>query len=401
MRWKPAFIHTLREEPRDAEATSHKLMLRAGYVRKLSAGIYSYLPLGLRSLQRAMAIVREEMNRAGAEELVMPALHPAELWKATGRFDSLGDDKFAFKNRSGLEYVLGPTHEEVITQIAAESVQSYKDLPFTLYQIQGKFRDEARPRFGFIRSKEFLMKDAYRFDRVEAGLDASYERMREAYIRIFKRTGIDVLPVAADPGLMGGKVSHEFMVRVPFGEDVIVRCKKCAFTASREIARFKIEARAADAPKALERFPTPNLKSIEELAGSFKLKPEDLLKSLVYVADKKVVMVCLRGDHEVNEAKLKNLLKTSFLELAPPEIIEKVTGAPVGFSGPVGLRDAMIVLDESAKGRTNWVTGANKKGTHLKNVNEGRDFRAALTGDVRYATASDLCPECGSPVLLE
>jgi len=401
LRWKQAFIQTYREEPRDAEATSHRLMLRGSLIRKLSSGVYNYLPLGYRSLRKVMAIIREEMNRAGATELFLPSLHPAELWKATGRYEALGDDLLSLKNRAGTEFVLGPTHEEVVTQIVSESVKSYKDLPFTLYQIQVKFRDEARPRYGVIRSKEFLMKDAYSFDRDEQGLDASYNKMRKAYQEIFRRVGLDILEVSADPGMMGGKVSHEFMVRDPFGEDKIASCAKCSSLTSLEIASCKVSAAPSEKPQKMESFSTPNLKTIEELEKNFQIPKEKLLKSIVYVADEKPVVVCLRGDHEVNETKLKKLLKVERCELADAEKIEKVTGAPVGFTGPVGLKKIKIVLDASADGECNWVTGANQKDKHLKNVNLGRDFQAEIKGDIRYATETDLCAECGGALKIE
>lgn len=403
MRWKSAFIHTLREEPRDAEAPSHRLMLRAGFIKKLSAGIYTYLPLGFRSLQRTIRIVREEMERAGATELVMPALHPSDLWKQTGRYEALGEDKFAFKNRAGLEYVLGPTHEELITQIVAESVKSYKDLPLILYQIQGKFRDEARPRFGVIRSKEFLMKDAYSFDRNEADLDKSYQIMHEAYVKLFERTGLNVIAVSADPGLMGGKVSHEFMVQTPFGEDKIAICKSCSYTASLEVAeaRQKEQKENEEAEKPLETVKTPDATTIEKLSKFFKMKPEKFLKAILYLADEKPIMVCLRGDHEVNEAKLKRLVKVTHLELASAETIESLTKAPVGFSGPVGIKGVTIVLDRAAEKRKNWVVGGNKKDVHLKSANLKRDFTPQIIGDVRYATSDDCCPECGKDMTID
>jgi prolyl-tRNA synthetase len=377
-------------------------MLRAGFIKRLSAGIYTYLPLGMRSLERVIRILREEMSAAGAAELLMPALHPSDLWRSTGRYEALGEDKFAFKNRSGLEYVLAPTHEELITQIVAETVKSYKDLPLVLYQIQGKFRDEARPRFGVIRSKEFLMKDAYSFDRDEKGLDENYRRMHEAYVRLFQRTGLDVVPVSADPGLMGGKVSHEFMVRTPYGEDRIAECVKCGYLASLEVAEGISPVKAVDEQlKDIEKIRTPGITTIERLSESLKIDPKRFLKAIIYVSDGEPVMVCLRGDHEVNEAKLKRLLGAVHLELASAELIEKVTAAPVGFSGPVKVRGVRIVLDRSAEKGKSWVTGANEKDLHLKNVASGRDFKADVIDDIRYATAGDLCPKCSETFKVE
>jgi prolyl-tRNA synthetase len=401
MRWKDLFIYTLREDPRDAEAASHKLLIRSGFIRKLSAGVYSYLPLGLRSLERISAVIREEMNRSGATELLMPALHPADLWKLTGRYEQLGEDKFSFKNRSDFEYVLGPTHEEIVTQLVADSIRSYKDLPVILYQIQGKFRDEARPRFGIVRSKEFLMKDAYSFDRDPAGLEKSYEKMRACYREIFKRTGIEVLEVSADPGVMGGNVSHEFMVRASFGEDRIASCPACGDIASLEIARFQIPPHPKEEPAPLESFETPDQTTIEDLTRAYGLRSGRLLKALIYVADSRAVMVLLRGDHEVNESKLRRALGARELALASAEVIEKVTGAPVGFSGPVGLTGVEILMDSSAAGGSNWVTGANAKDRHLRNVNAGRDFQSAREADVRTAAEGDACAKCGGKLKIE
>jgi len=403
MRWKEIFINTLREEPRDAEAPSHSLMLRAAFIKKLSAGIYAYLPLGFRSLQKVINILRDEMNRAGASELIMPALHPAEIWKSSGRYDTLGEDKFAFKNRSGMEYVLGPTHEEVITQIVAESVKSYKDLPLMLYQIQGKFRDEARPRFGIIRSKEFLMKDAYSFDEDEERLDVNYQKMHKAYLNFFKRSGLEIIPVSADPGLMGGKVSHEFMVKTPYGEDKIVICKNCSYQASLEIAESFIPE--SDVPQEkegdIEAISTPGITTIDNLSKTLKIKASKFLKAILYKTEKGPVMVCLRGDHDVNEAKLKRLLSAAHLEMASAEEIEKLTECPIGFLGPSGTKNIDIILDLAAGKEKNWVTGANEKDKHLRNVNINRDFKPALIGDIRYATAEDRCPKCQSSVTIE
>jgi len=402
VRWKQAFIHTLRDDPKDAEAPSHRLMMRAGFIRKVSAGVYAYLPLGFRSLNKASLIIQEEMNKAGATELVMPALHPAELWKATGRFEAIGEDLFSFKNRTETEYVLGPTHEEVITPLIAESVQSYKDLPITLYQIQVKFRDEARPRFGVIRSKEFLMKDGYSFDRDETGLDVSYQKMYDAYAKIFKRTGINFLIVSADSGHMGGKVSHEFMGRTPYGEDRVVICNSCDYVSSLEIARCPSKMAASkDEEKKLEEVVTPNVKTIDDLSKFFKADPRQFLKSIFYVADGKPVMVCLRGDHEINETKLKGALGVSELELATQEVVQESTKAPVGFLGPIGQKKIDIILDQGSAGGRNWVVGGNKEDVHLKNANLNRDFSVGNTCDIRYATKEDPCPKCGKETVIE
>ncbi|MBI4358781.1 MAG: proline--tRNA ligase, partial [Candidatus Omnitrophica bacterium] len=346
MRWSNTLIPTLREVPKEAEATSHQLLLRGGYIRKLSSGIYSYLPLGFKVLQNVIQVIREEMNRAGAVELLLPALHPAELWKQSGRYEALGEDKIAFENRSGQEFVLGPTHEEVVTELAAAYLKTYQALPKIMYQIQTKFRDELRPRFGIIRTKEFIMKDAYSFDADEKGLDQSYQLMYEAYQRIFKRLEVSIDIVGADPGIMGGNASHEFMVRSPYGEDRIANCSKCGYIASRDIAsRYIDQSNPEPSNKKLEVFDTPNLKTIQELTQHFKLKSENLIKTILYFADEKPVAVCVRGDQEVHEGKVRKGLGAKSVRAANAAEIEKITGAPIGFTGPVGLKNTVILAD--------------------------------------------------------
>lgn len=404
MRWSRSFIPTLREDPKEAESASHRLMLRAGLARQLAAGIYSFLPVGLRVLERLCAIIRDEMNRAGAQELLLPALHPAELWKASGRFEALGEDKFSFENRSGQLYVLGPTHEEVITDLVARSVQSYKDLPLILYQIQSKFRDEKRPRFGVIRAKEFIMKDAYSFHADEKSLEEGYRKMYAAYERVFSRVGVEAIAVEADTGVMGGSASHEFMARVPFGEDIIVSCAACRTSSSREIAaRAARETRPLARAKvpACEAFDTPNLKSIEELQKAFKIAPERMIKTLIYLADGKPLAVLVRGDHEVCEAKVRRHLGASKLLLAGKEEIERVTQAPVGFAGPVGLSRVTCVADFDVAAVQDGVTGANQRDKHLRHVLPGRDFDVRETADLRYVLDADACPSCRKPLKLE
>ncbi|HNV86584.1 MAG TPA: proline--tRNA ligase [Candidatus Omnitrophota bacterium] len=340
MKWSKTLIPTLREEPKDTEALSHKLLLRAGYIRKLSSGVYSYLPLGFRVLRKICAIIEEEMLRAGADELSLPALHPAELWRKTGRYEALGEDKLAFKNRTGQEFVLGPTHEEVITELAGAYIKSHRDLPKTLFQIQTKFRDELRPRFGVIRTKEFIMKDAYSFDKDDAGLDESYRKMFEAYQRIFTRCGLPFRIVGADSGLMGGRASQEFMVECAFGEDIMIQCAACGYLASRDIAeRAGGEAKTgAESGNAPEPFDTPDLRTVDEITSRFKIKPERLIKTLIYIGDGKPVACLVRGDRELNEAKLRKLCGFQTLIPAKADEIQAVTGGPLGFSGPVGLR---------------------------------------------------------------
>lgn len=400
MRWSQTMISTLRNVPKDAEAVSHRLALRAGLIRQLSSGVYSYLPLGFRVLQKVVRIVREEMDRAGAAEVLMPALHPAELWKKTGRYDSLGEDKMVIKNRAGHEYVLGPTHEEVVTDLVANSVKSFRDLPVTLYQIQTKFRDEARPRFGVIRTKEFIMKDAYSFDVSAEGLDVNYRRMSEAYHRIFQRCGLQFLVVAADPGLMGGKMSQEFMVVCPYGEDRVARSGS-GYIASRDIARRGDPGLKTPPPQSAkcEIFDTPNLRTIDELSHRFKLDPARMVKTIIYMADDKPVAALVTGPGEVNEGKLREIAGAKTIRQAVPEEIQKATGAPVGFAGPVGL-SIPVFADWDILGLADFVTGANQKDKHLKNVNLGRDFKPQAFGDIRYVQDGDPAPDGGGKLTL-
>ncbi len=401
MRWSRAFIPTLKENPQEAEAISHKLMVRAGLIRRVTAGAYSYLPMGLRALQKVQAIVREEMNNAGAVELLMPALQPPELWKKTGRYDVIGDVMIKYTDRHGKEVALGPTHEEIITDIVSKEVRSYKDLPLNLYQIQTKFRDEVRPRFGIVRSCEFIMKDAYSFDVDAAAMEKNYKLMYDAYCRIFERCGLDYVVVEADPGLMGGAVSHEFMVPSEIGEDRIIICKKCGYSASTEVAATLDKKGSNEKEKHadLAEVSTPNITSVEAVASFLKVKNSDLIKTLVYMADGKPVVVLMRGDHEANEAKIKRFLGVGILELADEKTVLKVTNGPMGFSGPVGLsKDLKVIADFAVKNMSNAVTGANKKDTHLKNVNLDRDFKAKEWFDARVITTEDACPKCSGEI---
>lgn len=399
MRWTEALIPTLKEDPQDAEVVSHKLMIRAGLIRKLISGAYSYLPLGLRVLQKASGIIREELNSKGAQEVLLPAIHPAEIWLKTGRYDLLGEVLIKFKDRHNKELVLGPTHEEIITDLVANNVKSYKDLPQILYQIQTKFRDEPRPRFGVMRTAEFIMKDAYSFDRDIEGMEASYKKMYDAYCRIFERCGLPYIAVEADPGIMGGGLSHEFMVPAEAGEDEIVICQKCKYAASTLVAACK-EAPAKGQGKKLPiaEVETPGITTIEKVSEFLKAEPDKLVKTLLYKADGKIVALLIRGDFEANETKLKNYLKCAVLELADEKTIEEVTRSPIGFSGPVGLKDARIVADNSVNGMTNFITGANKKDAHLVNVNIGRDFETKEFSDLRMITKDDKCPACGKAI---
>lgn len=404
MRYTKYFIPTYREIPAEAEVISHQLMLRAGLIRKLTAGIYTYLPAGLRSIRKVENIIREEMNRAGAIELLMPAVQPAELWQDSGRWNVYGKELLRFRDRHNRDACLAPTHEEVITDLVRKEIRSYKQLPVNFYQIQTKFRDEIRPRFGLMRAREFIMKDAYSFDVDEEGANRSYEVMYETYSRIFSRCGLKFRAVEADSGAIGGSYSHEFMVLAETGEDQLVSCTKCDYAANLE----KAEVKAPKPPpshgsspqtdeKPLQEVQTPDIKTIEQVSDFLSIDSETLIKTLIYVADGQPVAALVRGDHEINETKLKNHLGASIVELAPPEIIEEVTGAPIGFAGPVGLK-VKIIADYAIEDTRNWVTGANKADTHLINVKLGRDFQVDSFADLRVITPQDPCPRCGAPL---
>lgn len=402
MRWTQALIPTLKEDPQDAEVISHKLMVRGAFVRKLISGAYSYLPLGVRVLQKIENIIREELNKRGAQEVLLPAIQPPEIWKKTGRYDVLGDVLIKFKDRHGKELVLGPTHEEIITDLVAANARSYKDLPLILYQIQTKFRDEPRPRFGIMRTSEFIMKDAYSFDRDIEGLEVSYKKMYDAYCAIFERCCLPYIAVEADPGVMGGNISHEFMVPTEAGEDEIIVCEKCKYAASTQVAKCK-ERSSKSGAKSQKRMPvaeieTPGITTIDKVSQLLKVTPDILLKTLIYKTDDNVVALLMRGDFDVNENKLKNYLKCSSLELAEEKTVSEVTGAPVGFSGPVGLKGVRIVADNSVKDMSNFIAGANKKDAHLLNVNMERDFEVREFADLRMITAQDPCPACGKAI---
>ncbi len=400
MRWSQTLIPTLRNPPKDAEAMSHILGIRSGLVRQLSSGVYSYLPLGLRVLQKIMAIIREEMSNAGAEEVLLPALHPAELWKKSGRFETLGEDKISFKNRAGHEFVLGPTHEEVITDLVANSIHSFRDLPISLYQIQTKFRDEARPRYGVIRTKEFIMKDAYSFDRDYEGLDINYNKMSDAYRRIFNRCGLQFEVVKADSGMMGGNMSQEFMVECPYGEDRVAKSNG-GYMASMDIAERsepKHETPHSQSSQP-EIFDTPETRTIEEISNKYGFAPNQIVKTIIYMADGKAIAALVSGDSDVNESKLRKLVKCQKLILATPKEIIEVTHAPVGFAGPVGL-SIPIYADWDIRGMADFVTGANQKDKHFKNVNLNRDFQVSFFGDIRNVREGDAAPDGSGPLRL-
>jgi prolyl-tRNA synthetase len=399
MKWSETLIPTLREDPAEAEIASHKLMIRAGLIRKLLSGAYQYLPLGTRVLNKVISIIREEMDRAGAIEVYLPALQPIELLQQSGRMDAFGQDLMRLKDRHGRLLALGPTHEEVITHLVKNEVSSYRQLPLTLYQIQGKFRDEPRPRFGVLRSKEFLMKDGYSFDIDEAGLARSYEKMYQAYCRIFDRCGLKYVAVEADTGVMGGDVSHEFMVPSEIGEDFLVRCKGCTYSVNREKAEpAPLPVEGADGLEAVREVLTPKMTTIAQVSSFLGVEPSRLVKTLIYKTAGEAVALLVRGDHEVNETRLARVLGQE-ASLADDETVRNLTGAPVGFAGPVGLQ-VKIIADQAVSALKNFVTGGNKQDTHLLNVNHGRDFQIHRVANLRFVMEGDHCPRCGKELEL-
>lgn len=400
MRMSEIYSPTLREVPSEAEVVSHKLMLRAGLLRKSAAGIYTYLPLGYRVIKKIMNIIREEMDGAGGQEILLPIIQPAELWHESGRWNDYGDEMFRLKDRNAREFCLGPTHEEIITALIRSEVRSYRQLPLRLYQIQNKYRDEIRPRFGLIRGREFIMKDLYSFDRDEAGLDASYQAMYHAYERIFERCGLVARPVEADAGAIGGENTHEFMVLAEAaGEALVLYCNNCDYAANVEKAKCEpteLDPKKGTAP--LEEVETPGASTIEQVSSFLNIPKEKCVKTMVYLADGQPIAVLLRGDHTLNEIKLQHLVDCHQLELASHDIIEQVTGAPVGFTGPVGLKGIKLIVDHAVMAVTDGVTGANKDGFHLQNVNVQRDFSPSIVADIRNAQPEDPCPKCQTPL---
>ncbi|MHB8791349.1 MAG: proline--tRNA ligase [Desulfobulbaceae bacterium] len=401
MRYSQMLIPTTKETPSEAEVVSHQLLLRGGFIRKLTSGVYIYLPLGLAAIQKVAQIVREEMNRAGALELLMPMVQPADLWKESGRWQKYGPELLRFTDRHNRESCLGPTHEEVITDLARRELQSYRQLPKNLYQIQTKFRDEIRPRFGLMRGREFVMKDAYSFDESDEAAGRSYDRMYEAYHRIFRRCGLEFRAVEADTGTIGGSFSHEFMVLASTGEDTLVICNECSYAANVEKARVALpEARESVEPtQAMVRVETPGMKKVEAVAQFLKADPSRFIKTMIYLADGEPVAALVRGDREVQPVKLKNLLGAIDVELADDETVFKKTGLPVGYLGPVGLPIKMVA-DQEVMVMINCITGANEKQYHLTGVQPGRDFTPAVSGDLRQITAEDRCPSCGGGLRL-
>ena len=400
MRWSQTFIPTLKETPAEAEIISHKLLLRAGLVRKLTGGLYTFLPLGLRALRKVEAIVREEMNHAGALEVFMPALQPPAIWAKSGRLETAKDVLFHVKDRARKEWVLGPTHEEVITTLVADEFNSYRQLPVNFYQIQTKFRDEIRPRFGLMRAKEFIMKDAYSFDADDEAANASYQRMYDAYARIFERCGLRAIPVQADTGVMGGAHSHEFMVPAETGENEVVYCESGDYAANMEKANSQGPATAtpSDDCGATEKFETPGVKTIDDLANGFDVAAERQIKTLVYIADGQPVLVLLRGDDQLEEAKLGGALGTGNFRAAGDAEITGALGAHPGSLGAVGVDGIPVYADEVLRGGSGLVTGANDDGHHLRNVNIERDIPVGTWADLRQVRAGELCVETGQPL---
>jgi prolyl-tRNA synthetase len=398
MRWTQTYIPTLRENQAEAELVSHQLLLRGGYIRKLASGIYLYLPLMQRVIEKFANIVREEMNRAGALEITMSVLCPVELWQKSGRYNTVGKEQMRLTDRHQHEMALCGTHEETVTYLLKGEVKSYRQLPLNLYQIQVKFRDEIRPRFGLMRGREFLMKDAYTFDATEESFDESYQKMVDAYYRIFKRAGLDTLKVESDASAMGGKAAHEFMLLVDTegGEEMVVHCDKCDYAANVEKATFRDPAKPVidSKMKPKEVVDTPGASTIEQVTAFLKVDATRLVKTLIYMADGKPVAAMIRGDRDLNLAKLKNAVGAAEIEMGTPEQVERYTNAPVGFAGPIGLKDIPIIVDPLVAQLKNFIVGANADQQHIINVNLKRDFKATQIVDVTLARDGDGCPNC-------
>ncbi len=398
MKYSEYFIPTLKESPADAEVISHKLMVRGGMIRKLAAGIYIYLPLGLKFIKNIENIVREEMNRAGAIELLMPSVIPAELWQQTERWYHYGKELLRIKDRHNRDFCYGPTHEEVITDLVSKEIRSYKQLPVNFYQIQTKFRDEIRPRFGLMRGREFIMKDAYSFDVDEEGAELSYKKMYDAYCKIFERCGLDFRVVEADTGAIGGSFSHEFMVLAKTGEDEIVTCNNCGYSANLEKApvlkKEYPENISNEKELTFEKVYTPDVKSIEDVSKFLNVPKNKIVKTIILTDGENVVAAMVRGDYDINIVKVKNKLGWDVIYFATEETVKEVTNAPSGFAGPIGIK-CKIIADYSIKGLKNFVVGANEKDYHFKNVNF-KDFEEVEFYDIRNAVKGDECPKCSN-----
>ncbi len=399
MRVSRLYAPTLREVPAEAEVVSHQLMLRAGFMRKAAGGIYSYLPLALRVLKKIEAIVREEMDQAGAQELLMPIVQPAEMWQESGRWDVYGAEMFRLNDRHNRNFCLGPTHEEMVTTLIRADIRSYRQLPLNVYQIQNKFRDERRPRFGLMRGREFIMKDAYSFDRDEVALDKSYQAMYDAYTRIFTRCGLNFRPVEADSGAIGGSGSHEFMVIADSGEAEIVFCTECEYAANVEKAELAAISSVDEPMQELKSVDTPNCKTIADVCNYLNLSIEKSVKAVAYTSEKGLILCFVRGDHEVNEIKVINTCNVINLEMASEEELTKA-GTVGGYMGPVGMdpEKVMIVVDSSVMNMHNFCCGANKSDSHYLNVNPGRDFTPTFVADIRLIQETDACPHCGGKI---
>jgi len=396
MRFSQMFSPTLRETPAEAEVISHKLLVRAGFIRKSSAGIYTYMPMGHRVLKKIEAIVRQEMDCSGGQEIMMPIIQPAELWLESGRWYVYGGELMRLKDRHDRDFCLGPTHEELITALVRDELNSWRQLPLRLYQIQNKYRDERRPRFGLMRGREFVMKDMYSFDRDEAGLEDSYQSMFDAYVRIFSRCGLDFRSVEADTGAIGGSHSHEFMVLAESGEAEIIYCSECSYAADGEIAAAQTPSAQQAVEGEMTLVATPGQETIQEVAAYLQIPETSLIKTLFYDADGEIVCVLLRGDRSLNEIKLKNALNCLELDMADNQDVLKITGCQPGYVSPIGLTgDIQVYADLEVSLMVNGVAGANQKDYHFKNVKPGRDFKIDVVGDYRQVQAGDSCPNCG------
>ena len=397
MKLKNSYFFTLRENVKDEDSVSSNLLVRAGYIKKSSAGIYMMLPLGYKVLQNIMAVIRDEMNKTGAQELLMPALIPEDVYVASGRRDGFGKSMFSLRDRKGMPYVLGPTHEELFAAAAKMQIRSYKDMPFALYQFETKFRDEPRPRYGLIRVREFIMKDSYTFDKDEAGLDEAYAKQFNAYKNIMDRLHLNYRIVRADTGVMGGLLSEEFQALTPMGEDILVLCDSCDLSSNIEVAACKSEpAGIEENLEEVTLVETPHSRTIEEVTDFLKKDVKKFVKTLIYDVDGEPVAVMVRGDRDVNEVKLRKLLNANEVALAEPEMVVAATGADIGFAGPIGIR-CKLVEDEEVSCMYNFITGANKTGYHYTGVNQ-KDFKADVTGDVRNIQEGDICPVCGGRI---
>lgn len=400
MRMSQMLFSTQREVPAEAEAQSHVLLLKAGMIRRLATGVYALMPLGFRVFKKIENIIRQEMDAAGAQELIMSALLPADYYQQSGRWEVFGTEMIKFQDRNGRDFCLGPTHEEIFAHVLRQELQSYKAMPKTIYQIQTKYRDERRPRFGMIRSREFVMKDAYSFDVDEAGLDVSYQKMYDAYCKVFDRCGLDYVVVHADSGAMGGSGSQEFMIKSDIGDDTIISCTACGYAANAELATCPDAVPSNEEMAAVEKVHTPNAGTIEELVGFFGTTPDKFAKTLLYTADGQTVAAMVRGDRELNETKLKNYLKCANLDLAGAADVRRATGAEVGFAGPIGIDADRLIVDKEVVGMRNFLVGANETDYHYSGVNYERDFVSSEVCDIRMIESGDPCPTCGAAAAL-